>query len=511
MKRKPLFAALAALCCSAAAAAAKAPEPFIEDDVGGLPPGVRSRKTTSVVWKAFNGAPPPLESPRLGTLRTRRSGEIAASSWSIGCECLDRDYANFEMYKTFLPDLGVKWARLQSGWEKTERTKGVYDFAWLDAQVDYLVTNAITPWITLCYGNSLYGSRPWLGVKVADVVGSPEGLSAWLAYAETVVSRYRDRVTRWEIWNEPYDQTEAYAKLCAETIARIVKVQPAAEIVISACRYPKDPQAVYDAVKARGLEDAIRWWAVHPYRANPDDSYSAPCDGPHYPCERSWDWCKGLHMPLDERRAWVKSLNPKYDILQGECGCPAQLEFTHALCGWQWTEVSQAKWVLRRAMGDVARGLFSSHFAITDNLYANMLQSFGLIRSDLLKRFVYRRPAYYAMRNVYGFFDADVKPLGLSTAKAGGRAVTLARFEKKGRPIVAAWFSGRMPDDSFAWTPNVTVPGLPAFNDPVFVDLVTGGVWALPKGVRKIPLRDAPALVAERETVELKASAKTSK
>ena len=25
------------------------------------------------------------------------------------------------MYKTFLPDLGVKWARLQSGWEKTER------------------------------------------------------------------------------------------------------------------------------------------------------------------------------------------------------------------------------------------------------------------------------------------------------------------------------------------------------------------------------------------------------
>ena len=109
MKRKPLFAALAALCCSAAAAAAKAPEPFIEDDVGGLPPGVRSRKTTSVVWKAFNEAPPPLASPRLGTLRTRRSGEIAASSWSVGCECLDRDYANFEMYKTFLPDLGVKW------------------------------------------------------------------------------------------------------------------------------------------------------------------------------------------------------------------------------------------------------------------------------------------------------------------------------------------------------------------------------------------------------------------
>ena len=64
----------------------------------------------------------PVQLPEIGHLVTKPSDGSGNSRWSVGCECLDRDYANFEMYKTFLPDLGVKWARLQSGWEKTERT-----------------------------------------------------------------------------------------------------------------------------------------------------------------------------------------------------------------------------------------------------------------------------------------------------------------------------------------------------------------------------------------------------
>ena len=35
--------------------------------------------------------------------------------------------------------LGVKWIRIQSGWQKTEREEGVYDFAWLDKVVDNLI------------------------------------------------------------------------------------------------------------------------------------------------------------------------------------------------------------------------------------------------------------------------------------------------------------------------------------------------------------------------------------
>ena len=155
-------------------------------------------------------------------------------------------------------------------------------------------------------------------------------------------------------------------------------------------------------------------------------------------------------------------------------------------------------------MGDAVRGIFSSHFAITDNHYPNMIQSYGLVRCDLLGRFVYRRPIYYAMRNVYGFFDADVKPLWFEKAVAGGREISIARFAKKGRPVLVAWFSDARPDDSLAWKPNVPVPGVADFPDPVLVDLVTGGVYALPAGKTALPLRDSPVLVANRDVVEIK-------
>ena len=57
------------------------------------------------------------------------------SFWSVGSETLDRDYADFEKYRKYLKETGVGYARLQSGWAKTEQVKGVYDFSWIDASV----------------------------------------------------------------------------------------------------------------------------------------------------------------------------------------------------------------------------------------------------------------------------------------------------------------------------------------------------------------------------------------
>lgn len=86
---------------------------------------------------------------------------------------------------------------------------------------------------------------------------------------------------------------------------------------------------------------------------------------------------------------------------------------------WEiWNEpFNQAKWNLRRAIGDASRSIPSSVFTLIDLQYTFMLQSFGLIRSNTLKEFVYRRPSYYAMQNVYAIFDDDTRALGHETAK----------------------------------------------------------------------------------------------
>ena len=51
---------------------------------------------------------------RIGTLRPRSVGEIRGSNWTLGCETLDRDFAIFDEYKSFLAPLGIKTIRLQA-------------------------------------------------------------------------------------------------------------------------------------------------------------------------------------------------------------------------------------------------------------------------------------------------------------------------------------------------------------------------------------------------------------
>ena len=44
---------------------------------------------------------------RLGTLRPRAAREIRGSNWTLGCEVLDRDFANFEEYKENVEPIGI--------------------------------------------------------------------------------------------------------------------------------------------------------------------------------------------------------------------------------------------------------------------------------------------------------------------------------------------------------------------------------------------------------------------
>ena len=86
-----------------------------------------------------------IDFPRIGTVRPRSATEIGPSNWTLGCETLDRDFADWDEYKDYIPPLGLKTIHLQSGWAKCERVKGTYDFAWLDHIVDDAIARGIEP------------------------------------------------------------------------------------------------------------------------------------------------------------------------------------------------------------------------------------------------------------------------------------------------------------------------------------------------------------------------------
>jgi len=63
----------------------------------------------------------------------------------------------YDNWKAYLGPLGVKKARIQGGWAKTEKVKGTFDYAWLDHVIFDMAAQGIAPWMCLCHGNRIYG------------------------------------------------------------------------------------------------------------------------------------------------------------------------------------------------------------------------------------------------------------------------------------------------------------------------------------------------------------------
>ena len=425
-----------------------------------------------------------------GMLETRPAKDIAGSKWSIGCETLDRDYADWDQYKAYVGMIGAKHGRLFSGWAKTEQEKGKYDFTWLDPQVREMAAMGVKPWICLSYGNPVWGSDFRLGMRVKQVTDRPEAFEAWLRYCTACVERYRDVVDEWEVWNEPFRQGPEYAEMFYRTAKAIRAAQPEARIFCTAITFPDDHRCVLERLKKENAFDLVSYFIYHPYTPNPDKAYARRAE------------------PL---RRLVKSYSPKFDIMQGEVGCPAQLEFAHALKNREWTEYSQAKWNLRRTIGDAVRNIPCNVFTMIDLQYTFMLQSFGMLRSNTLKEVVYRRPSFYAMQHVFSYFDDDVHPVSVSTQEVNGKELTVARFERQSRTIYVLWFSGEVPGDALAYERvSVSLKG-DNVDMPVWVDLLTGKIAKIkPSDVsyrdgvltlKDLPLWDSPIMVAANNQV----------
>ena len=132
----------------------------------------------------------------LGTLIPQNVHEIGTSRWTLGCETIDREYADFNAYKEYLPALGIRRIRLQGGWARTEKDPGIYDFAWLDQIINDALSRGLEIWLETDYGNPAYeggGGRTLKG----GFPTSEKALAAWDKWVEAMAARYKGRVRDW--------------------------------------------------------------------------------------------------------------------------------------------------------------------------------------------------------------------------------------------------------------------------------------------------------------------------
>lgn len=433
---------------------------------------------------------------RIGTIRPRSANEIAGSNWTLGCETLCRDYADYEEYKEYIVPLGIKTIRLQGGWAKTEPVKGVLDFAWLDAIIDDARGRGLNILLETSYGNPIYE-----GGGGKDLAGgfptSEDGLAGFDRWVGAMAARYSGKVRDWAMWNEPdinkQHKPEDIALFNIRTAEIIKRTIPDARIagLSLASSNPKLLRQCLEVLHDRSAVDLFDWFIYHGYAYNPDTSYPN----------------------VRELKATLARYSTRARMRQGENGCPSDVTTKFALSDHPWTEFSQAKWNLRRMLGDLGHDVESAIFTICDfNHTGREMNRKGLLRAMEDKKVVGIKLAYYAVQNLASVFDDTlerVREPAVGVVYDRDTASFAYRNKTTDGSLIVLWDNSETPDDAFVPRPSqVTVKGL-KFHEPVWVDLVSGRVYEIPSDrvtrageftiFKDIPLYDAPVLIADRE------------
>ncbi len=349
---------------------------------------------------------------KIGNVTPKASSEIKHSRIGIGFEKLDRNVFDPEQAYDKIAATGVKWVRIQSGWQRTEREKGVYDFAWLDSIVDNLIKRGMVPWMCLCYGNDLYTEK---AKEVFGAVGCPpinteEERQAWHNYVKATTSHYKGRIEYYEVWNEPDgswcwktgpNATEL-GNFNVATAKAVREGDPDAK-VIGGSICTKDIGFVREALKT-GMGEAIDAFTFHEYTA---DETSVP-------------------NTVSAYKAICGEFNPDIEIIQGESGSQSRHDGNGALHDQGWTSDKQVRQLARHTMIDLLTDVkFTSYFTSVDMIEALRgtvgdkasymdFGYFGVLgvefdEDGFAKSGYEPKPSYRALQTICSIFSDDVE------------------------------------------------------------------------------------------------------
>ncbi len=470
---------------------------------------------------------------KIGQLRIPSAKEMPeTSSASIGFEGLDRGLFNptDDLYAK-LGASGVKRARVQTMWSRCETEKGRYDFNALDEIVDKLLAQGIRPWFSVSFGNTLYmkGCYTKAAVGCVPLYYGEECRAAWIRYVGELAKRYRGKVHEWEVWNESnidhfWQPHPANARDYLELV-KITKAAIRAEIPdakIGGCSSSMGVMAWERAFFEAGGAREIDFWCSHAYEQVPENyrgEQRVASKG------AKTDYVSGIA----DMRAFIDAHGGRHVALwQGESGFPSWFPknhwlFVRGVCqeGWQ-SEANQAKWLLRRWLTDRRAGQAVSSF----------YQASDIVRHYSMGHTTQAHPAehgilngwtnepkmsYYALGHYNALFatarfDASVDVAVTPGEDQGARTCAYAFRDAEERPLFVYYstFNFARNYEGKCCSPRtdatLSVPEALAPREPVLVDMLRGGVYALGAGRREngrvvftgLPLTDYPLALADR-------------
>lgn len=169
---------------------------------------------------------------------------------------------------------GASWVRVPIDWALIEVGKGQYDWGYLDNLVNTAGSHNLR--VLGLISNTPFWARTE-GAQLLFPSSPPKNVADFGDFAAAVVSRYGNRITAWEIWNEPNlplfmgfieNKPRHYTDMLKAAYTSIKSVQPNSTVIaaglsplLGADSPPGFLQQLYDA-GAGGFFDAA---AAHPY------------------------------------------------------------------------------------------------------------------------------------------------------------------------------------------------------------------------------------------------------
>ena len=450
---------------------------------------------------------------KIGTLKTYTSKEIDKSYVSIDFCCLDRELFKPEKCYELLGKTGIKHARCQTGWSRCEKEKGVYTFDWLDSVIDNLCEQSVTPWLSVTFGNPVYMPdcpNP-TGVGCVPLYYGEETLTAWKNFVFEIASRYKDRVTYYEIWNEPNSPAfwhpsvpdgAEYGKLVNITAEVIRSVQPDAKFVcnVAGAHAFKFLNSLFDTIK----KEYLNVFSYHVYTKVPE--------------------YRTAESIVQVRKMLSSKGFTNVEFWQGESGCPSWTYEGHWLvkegCD---DEIAQAVYQLRRYFIDASIGVTrSSFFQMADMWEGSYSTASKVIKKvaahGILNGLTYTpKKSYETITNLSTIFSGDIKPTEIfmlvdidSKSPVDMIACQKMTFEKDSIPLYAYYYPSSLADRTEI-TFNATVTVLNAFENPVLIDPLSGEVFEAEEPnfsgygyyEYKLPIKEYPLILTDKSAFEI--------
>lgn len=455
---------------------------------------------------------------KIGRITPKKSVEIGRSRIGLGFEKLDRDVFDPEKAYDHVAQLGVKWARLQSGWQRTEKEKGVYDFRWLDKIVDKMISIGVEPWLCLCYGNELYSEQAKVvfGAVGVPPIHTQEERIAWANYAKATAEHFKGRVHYYEVWNEPD------GKWCWKHGPNAAELVEFTKSTAIACK-AGDPDCEIIGLSLAGdhgfaeqflksdVLDYIDGVTFHTYTAGEEE------------------WTRRYRVIKDLVDKQGKS---HIKIIQGESGTQSRSDGAGALRGGAWTKQKQAKFLLRHLVTDLGNNVeFASYFSCMDMIealngtvgdVASYLDYgyFGVLGADFDENgrssgTYTPKPSYYALQTLCSVMaeehevcDSPVEGLVLDSIRLQGRDFDFADakhvcFKRaNGACAVIYWVPRNILTETYEGTVSLKLHDTVKNQKITLTDLLDGTVYSLPESMtgsegilRNIPITDSPMML----------------